>query len=327
MQKERVYTEEKWKTVNFKNKSLLKDYLTELKSNKRSPGTIQTTHYNLRMIFCYIHDALENKYILDLTKRDFRRIKMWLMDERGLSPAGLNKILSNIHTLLDYAEDDEEYNYSYNVSRLVKPVPKEYIKDVYFLSDEQISELRDLLKIKRMFMHMCLLDFLYDSAARRGEIHQIKREGLLERNHTNLVRGKGGKYFHILYFSRSKESLKLYLDERTDDLEELWVTKKKGVIIPASYDVLYSAVCRMRKEFAIANGIYIPFNVHSFRHSSLENLKRGTHYLCKELNRPNGFTLQELKVHAHHEDTSMTEYYLKKNDNDIIANMFGIKME
>ena len=327
MKYNKIFNEEKWALVNVRNKVLLNDYLVELKSNKRAASTIRGYRSYLRLAFCYILDELDNQYILDLKKRDFRKIKMWLIDERKVSPAMCNNVLSAIHNMLDYAEDDEDYAYNYNVSRKIKRLPRHYIKEVYFLTDEQIAELRDLLRIKRMFMHMCLLDFLYDSAARRAEIHQIKREGLLERNHTNLVRGKGGKYFHILYFSRSKESLKLYLDERDDDLEELWVSKRSGIVRPCSVESIYTAVCRMRKEFKIANGVYIPFTPHSFRHSSLENLKRGTHYLCRELNKPNGFTLQELKVHAHHEDTSMTEYYLKKNDNNIIANMFGIKME
>lgn len=326
MLKENVYTKEKWMSVNKKNKSLLEDFLLEMKSNKKSPSSIQQYRCDMKMIYCHMLDEFDNAYILDLKKKDFRRIKMWLLEEREVSAARCNRVMSVIHSLLDFAEDDEDYEYEFNLSKKVKGVSKESVREIIFLTDEQITRLRDELKERQMYKHMCLLDLLYDSAGRRSEVWQIKREGLLERNYTNIVRGKGGKQFPLVYFYRSKESLKLYLDTRTDDLEELWVTSRYEEVRPCAKETLYEYIRNMRIVLAELEGRYIKINVHSFRHSSLENMKNGTHYMCQKLGKENGFSLEELKIYAHHEDTSTTEGYLKKNDNNVLENMFGIKI-
>lgn len=321
-----VFTPEKWKRCNKVNKRLMEDFMVELRSNKKSIHTIDQYRYDLRMVICYILDNMDNMSFLDMKKKDFRRIKMWLIEERGVSSARCSRVMSAIHSMLDYAEDEEEYNYEYNVSKKVKGLSKEPVREIVFLSDERIKKLRNALKEREMYKYMALVDMLYDSAARRREIHQVLRNGLLERNYTNVVRGKGGKQFPLLYFSRSHESLGLYLSTRKDKLNDLWIIGSGDTARPASYESIYGWVVSMRSILEEVEGEYIHFTPHSFRHSSLENMKRGTHYICRELCKEEGFSLEQLKVFAHHEDSGTTESYLKRDDNNILQEMFGIKM-
>lgn len=322
----KVFTDEKWEQVNKFNKQLLDDFVLEMKSNKKSIHTITQYVCDLRMIFCYIFSDMNNKYILDMSKKEFRRIKMWLIDEREVSAARCSRIMSAIHSMLDYAEEDDDYEYEYNASKKVKGLSKEIVREIIFLTDDEIKQLRDELKQREKYKHMTFLDIMYDSAARRREILQIEREKLLERNYTNIVRGKGGKQFPLVYFSRTLESLELYLSTREDDLPELWIVGTGDNARAASYSSLYEWVVYMREVYEDISGEHVKFTPHSFRHSALENLKNGTHYICRELGKEGGFQLEELKVFAHHEDTSTTESYLKKDDNNILESMFNISM-
>lgn len=322
----KVFSTNKWLRVCATNKELLNDFLVELRSNRKSPRTIEQYGCDLRMVLCHILDDMDNKNILEMTRKDFRNIKMWYLTERNVSPARCNRVLSSIHSMLNYAEDDDDYEYDFNRSQKVKGVTKEGVKEIVFLEDEQIKRLRDYLIEHKEYRLLALLDLFYDSGARRREIWQIKKDGLLDRNYTNVVEGKGGKKFPLVYFSRSKESLKLYLEQRgQDNIESLWVTGDKEHIEEAKYNKIYDWVMIMRKIISDIEQKPIMITPHSFRHSALQNMKNGTHYICKELKK-DGFSLEELKVYAHHNDTGTTEGYLKVNDNDILAEMFGIRI-
>lgn len=324
----RVFTQQKWMEVNKKNKELLDDFVVEMKSNKMSPYTIEQYMSDLKMIFVYILENMDNRYILDMVKRDFRQIKMWFTNERQVSPARCCRVMSVLHSALDYAEDEDDYNYEYNKSKKVKGLKKEKTREIVFLTDEQISRLRDRLLKKEEYKLLAYVDMLYDSGGRRRELLQIKREGLLEKNNTNIVRGKRGKMFPLLYFSHTKESLKLYLSTRKDTLDDLWICgEKRGQTRPAKYSSLYDFSIKLRQIVSDIEGKPIMLTPHSFRHSTIQNMQDGTHYICKELNRPNGFSLQEIKYLVHHENIGMTESYLKDNTEDMIQQIYGITIK
>lgn len=322
----KVFTKEKWEQVNNDNKHLLNDFVLEMKSNRKSIHTISQYVCDLRMIFCHIYDDMDNQSVLYMNKKDFRRIKMWLIEERQVSSARCCRIMSAIHSMLDYAEDDDDYEYDYNTSKKVKGLSKEAVREIIFLSDEEIKRLRNELQAREKYKYMALLDLMYDSAGRRRELLQVERFNLLSKNCTNIVRGKGGKQFPLVYFNRTLESLKLYLDTREDDLPELWVSGEGDDVRAASYHALYEWVLYMRKVYEDISGEYVKFTPHSFRHSALQNMKDGTHYICKEINQGKGFELGQLKVYAHHNDTGTTELYLKNNDGNVLFEMFGIKI-
>lgn len=323
----KVFNAEKWKKVCAANKELLRDFTLELSSNKYSTGTIEQYACDLRMLFCYILDEMDNKDILELSRKDFRNIKMWYLNERKVSPARCNRVMSSIHSMLDYAEEDDDYDYDFNISKKVKGLTKENVKEIVFLEDSQVEMLRNYLLEHENYKLMTLLDLLYDSGARRKEIWQVKKNGLLEKNYTNVVIGKGNKKFPLVYFSRFKESLKLYLDQRgEDDIDALWIIGKNEYKKEGSLSVIYSWVMEMRQILSELEQKPILITPHSFRHSALQNLKNGTHYICKDLNRTQGFSLEDLKVYAHHESTSTTEDYLKDDDNNILSSMFNINI-
>lgn len=320
-----IFNKQIYDKVNEDNKALLRDYILELKSKKRAKGTIYQYTADIKMFYCYMYDFMDNKSILDLKKRDFRNFFLF-MQEKELSPARINRVQCSVRNLLEFASvDEDEYDYEQNVMSKIKGLPKEGVKEIVFLTDEQIDKIYNYLIEKEQYQKACYLRLTYDSAGRRNEIVQIEKVGLLEKNQTNIVIGKRGKKFSLYYFSKSKEAIKKWLEIRGEDnVKELFIAKKGGQIRPASYELLYV----WSKEFADIiseiEGVRIEMNAHSLRHSALENLSNGSHYILKELGM-NALDLNTLRVFAHHKSVDTTQGYLKDRDEELLANTFGIK--
>lgn len=324
---EQVFSSEKWKLVNNENKLLLEDFLTELRSNKKSEGTIKQYRADIRLVFCYLLTDMSNKYILELNKKDFRRINLWMLD-RGVSNARANRLMSAIRSMLDFAEEDDDYDFDINYAKKVKGLSKEPVREIIFITDEQVYKLRERLREMKKYQWMCLLDLAYDSAGRKNELYQVEKHGLLDKNVTNVVVGKRAKKFKLMYFDRTKESLKLWLDQRgDDDIDCLWVKQIGNVNYEITNNCLYDWFVEMSKILSDVEGKEIEFSTHSFRHSSLDNLSQGTHYICSKLGKDKGFDISELKLLANHSDISTTMSYLKNRDDELLSAAFGVNIE
>lgn len=324
----KTFNEKDWDMVCKENKNLIDDFCIEMKSNRKKESTIKQYRNDLRIIAIYVLKELDNKPIIELNKKHFRNINLWFINELNLSPARCNRLMSAVRSMLDFAENDDDYDYDINHAKKIKGVAKEEVRDIVFLTDKQITKLRVELKRREMYAHLLLLDLSYDSAGRRNEVYQVMKEGLTERNNTNIVVGKRGKKFPLLYFDRTHESLELFLNQRGEDnYPQLWVTRNGNTKRAVAYNTLYQWTVQMADILSRIEGKPILFNPHSLRHSALENMKNGSHYICRKLGKPDGFSLEELKVYAHHSDVSVTESYLKKDDDNVLENMFDIKID
>lgn len=325
-----VYTKQKYQKVNTLNKLLLDDYIIELKSKRRKPSTLKQYLSDGRMILCYIYENLDNKSMLYLTKKDLRQISLWFLATRKVSNARYNRVFALIRGILEYAEDEEYYDYDRNIARKIKGLEKNPVKDIIFLEDTHIQLLRDYLVSHKMYRECTYLDLSYDSAARIGEILQVNKEDLLNKRYTNIVTGKGGKQFRLVYHLNTLLSLKLYLENlENNNINNLWVGYNNSGHIKAvnNYGTLYEWCVKFRKILYSITNKYLKITPHSFRHSSLENYKNGSHYMCIKLNKPNGFNIEELQILAHHDNVDTTNQYLKPNDTNILENMFNISLD
>lgn len=332
----RIYNEKEWNEVNKFNKRLMEDFLLEMKSQKKKESSIRQYRNDIRILFLYVYRELDNKPISKLKKKHFRNYSLWLSEECGMSNARVSRLLSALRSMLEYATNEEEWEdegLEINYASKVKGLPKEKRRTIHFLTDLQIEKMYNYLVENKEYQKACFLSLLYDSSARRNEIYQVEKHNLLEGNTTNIVTGKRGKQFPLLYFSRSKQAIKLWLDQRgEDDIDSLWVIGKGASRRKASYETLYAWVMYFRKVLEEVDGEFIEINAHTFRHSALENMSVGEHYICRELGtvkedgtiEPKKFDLQELKLLAHHSDLSTTDSYLKCKDTDILMSAFGL---
>ena len=320
----RVYSKEKWEKVNEFNKRALEDYIQECKAQGKTPATVKQYFNDGRIILIYILEKLRNKDLYKLRKKDFRNFTLYLQDN-GMSAARINRLLVTSRTFLNFCMEDDEYMDDFEDCKLnpsrIKGTKKEKRREIVFLEDAEVRVIYDYLISKGRYSEALLCAIMYDGAIRRKEAFQIKRYDIsLDSNICKeFIRGKGGKSYRPIYNDMTKEAYKLLEESRNDDSESLWITRQGT---PAAYETLYNQVISWQKILEKEFGVKKEFNPHSLRHSCLENLENGTHYIAVKLNKK--FELKELQKLANHSDISTTMGYLKDKDEDILLEAFGI---
>ncbi len=267
----------------------------------------------------------KNKYILDLKRKDFRNFFLKLQ-RAGTSAARINRFQSSIRNLLEFACESEDYSYEVNAMQHIKGLQKEPVRQIIFLTDQQVNILIDELLKRQHFQKALWVSLIYDSAGRRNEICQVKKEGFLENNQTNTVIGKRGKKFKLIYFNRTKVLFNLWIRKRgEDDLDTLWISGRGDHKKPLSYEATYDFVNEFREILETRTGEEIPLNQHSFRHSALTNYSNGTHHVLEEVGKDK-LDIRLLQTLAHHSDLSTTQGYLKDDSEEQLANALGIEL-
>ena len=321
----RLFNEADWEKVSEENKELYEDYLLELESQGKAKKTIKQYAFDIRAFMCWLVREKNNKYILDLKRRDFRNFFL-KMQRAKASAARINRFQSSIRNLLEYACMSDDYDYPINQMAHIKGLQKEPTREIVFLSDQQVNILIDELLKRKHYQKALFVSLAYDSAGRRNELHQIKKNDFLENNQTNTVVGKRGKKFKLIYFNRSKIIYKLWMRQRGDDnFDTLWVTGKGKNKKSMSYEAMYDFVNEFRKILKERTGEKIPLNPHSFRHSCLTNLENGTHHTLQEIGKDH-LDIILLQTLAHHSDISTTQSYIKDDSEEQLANALGIEL-
>lgn len=297
------YTPELWAQVNKENKRILDDFLSEYKQRKMSKGTIDGYYHDLRIIFIYILKELDNRCILELNKKNFRGLSLYFTEECGMSPARTNRLKSAVNSMLTFCEEDD-----------------------FFFTFEEFIKVRDILVEKGRLQDAVLWSIGFDSAGRKNELFQIEKHGLTEHNKTNIVVGKRGKKFPLVYLDDTKELIKKYLKERgPDNIDSLWIKgsgENKQPISDSS--VLYDRIVSISKILSEVRGEECNIFTHTMRHSRLESLAQGTDTrLLDEEGNPKKFPLEQIQIFSHHSSVSTTQAYLKDHSEDTINSMFG----
>jgi integrase len=324
----KFYTPELWEQVNEDNKEILDDFIAECKQQKKSDGTIYGYYQDLRIVLIYILKKLRNKYILDLNRKHFRGLSLYLSEECGMSNNRVNRIKSACNSMLTFCEEDDDYDYDVNYSKKVKGLPKESVKDNeddFFFTFDEFIKVRDIL-VKRGKLQLAVMwSLAFDSGARRNEVFQVKKQGLLDGNYTNEVVGKRKKKFKLPYLNDTKELIRQYLEQRgEDDIESLWYKEINGIKSEISSDTLYDRILMINKILSEVRGEECNIFFHTIRHSRIECLVKGQDNRMKDENGNNiKYPLEKVMVLAHHSSSDTTRAYCKNNDEETISNMFG----
>lgn len=320
-----LFNEKVYKEVNEDSLALLDDYVLELKSKGRSEKTIYQYVSDIKGFLCWVKLNQKNKSVLELKKRAFRQFFLMLQDN-GTSSARINRFQSSIRNMLEYAvgDDDEYEDYEINAMANIKGVQGEAVREIFFLTDEQIKMIYDYLIERERYQEALYLSLSYDSGARRNEIHQVLKDGFDTSKQTNTVTGKRGKKFSLIYFSRTRDVAKLYFDQRgDDDIESLWVVGKGKKKKARSYESLYVFATNFRSILLELTGEYIEFNSHTFRHTTAQNFNKGTHYALAELGKES-LDLNTVKALLNHTSIETTQSYLKDEDEELLNETFGL---
>ena len=321
----KIYDEEIYKLVNNESKLILEDYMLELEARKLAVKSRQQYLADLKMFLVYTQQNINNKSILDLKKRDYRNFFL-MMSNDGKSSARINRVQSSIRNLLEFVvmDDDEYPDFQVNAMKKIKGVPKETVREIVFLTADQVEFLFEYLLKNKMYQKALYLSISLDSAGRRNEVYQVTKTPLLEKsNKTNVVEGKRGKKFPLMLTQRSHDIFEKYIEQRgDDDIESLWITGKDEDKRELGYDSLYNYAISFRAILEAEFEEDIPLNSHSLRHTSLELYETGDHYALKYMGKDR-LDINTLRILANHEDISITQSYLRNKDSEVLDDLFS----
>lgn len=224
---------------------------------------------------------------LDITEITLSTLKEYLAKQAvRLKPNSLGHRIRFVRSLFRYAYEETYLTSNPSLKlrepKLEKRIPK-------FLIEEDIIHLKISCQSVR---ERALLEFLYSTGCRVGELEKINIEDLNWENCSAIVNGKGSKQREVYFTTKCKVWLKKYLASREDSCKALFVTDThptKRMAIPT----IRWAIQRLADRGELEVNVY----PHRFRHT----------YACQLLD--NGAPLDFIQGMLGHEKASTTQIY------------------
>lgn len=176
IQHNNIVTDELLAQCNKENIELGNDFLDYLRSVDRSPNTINAYRRDLYIFWVYLLQHCDNKFFIDLSKRDIARYQSFCLTEYKWSPARMRRVKSTLSSLSNYVEailDDEYENFKPIIRKIENPSnEKVFTKTV--LSDEQVQGMLDYWVEKGKYDKACILALAAFSGRRKSELPRFK---------------------------------------------------------------------------------------------------------------------------------------------------------
>jgi site-specific recombinase XerD len=137
-----------------------------------------------------------------------------------------------------------------------------------------------------------LLEFLYCTGCRVGEIQKLNIEDINWESCSAIVNGNGSKQREVYFTTECKVWLKIYLESRHDSCKALFVTETQPTRRMTIPTIRWSL-----KILAIRGKVVVNIYPHRFRHT----------YACHLLD--NGAPLEFIQGMLGHEKASNTQIY------------------
>lgn len=274
-----------WDNVSKENKQLVNDFIKYCKSNDKSPQTIHQYEEWLKVFFCWNYDENDDKFFINLKRRDFVYYFGWCRD-LGMSAnriAALKSVLSSLSSEIELLYEDV-YPQFHNQLRALEPVKISTVREKTVISNQQMTEILEKLVEEKEYQIACYLALACASGSRKAELLQMKVNFFIPEREvfdgymycTPEIRSKGqGKRGKIIKKYVIKELfqpfLNLWLKEREEKgitMDSLFVTKKDGEYVPATVSTANSFAAKISKIFNI------DYYAHSSRHFFCTYLKR-----------------------------------------------------
>lgn len=173
-----------------------------------------------------------------------------------LARSSIGHRIKSIKALFSWAVD-EDYIIKNPTRRLKEP--KQGIKVRKMLDREEIEVLKSVCE--RPIEH-ALIQMLYSTGIRVGELHTLNINDVSIQNRTIIVNGKGDKERVAFFNAECKVWIHAYLNSRSDNCESLFITERKPYR-RSSIDQLRYIIKRIAKRTNIESSVY----PHRLRHS------------------------------------------------------------
>lgn len=268
----------------------LRLYLASKRLENCSEGTLEQYGRCIRMLM----QAL-NKRLQEITVNDLRYYLAAYQEQRGISLAYLETLRHYISSFFAWL-NDEGY-ISRNPARRLKRVKvPQKIRKPY--TAEEREHLRCLARTER---DLALMEVLYSTAGRIGEILSLNRSDVDFTGREVIVYGKKGKKERAVCLTEEAAyHLRKYLAGRTDSNPALFVSLRSP-----HERLTAKAVQAMLRKLGNAAGIHA--HPHKFRRTLLTDASA------------RGMSLQELQAYAGHAKPETTMIYVTVRSAEVKA--------
>lgn len=229
-------------------------YLADKKIEGFSPYILKGYKLQHELLIRYLGDIeMDEITLIDL--------KEYLVKAGGhLKPASLGARIRALRAFLRWATD-EGYCDTNPARKLREPklgtrVPKA-------LNEEDTVMLQEGCKTP---LEHALINFMYSTGCRIGEVHRLNRNAIDWENRSCIVLGKGNKEREVYFSIKAAVWLKKYLNSRTDNDVALFVTERKPHRM--SIAQIRYVVKRVAKRSEVEANVY----PHKLRHSYATHL-------------------------------------------------------
>ena len=274
---------------------ILKMYI----ASKRLENCAESTLLAYRRCITLLFETI-NKKIYEITTNDLRYYLAVYQEQRHISLAYLETLRHYINSFFTWAADEGYINR--NPSRRLKRVKvPQKLKKPY--TAEEREQLKDLAKTER---DVAIMELLYSTAGRIGEVVAINREDVDFVNREIVIYGQKGKKERKVYLTDGCiYHLKKYLESRTDNNPALFVRGRKP------YNRLgRQAIQDMLRKLGTEAGVHA--HPHKFRRTLLTDA--GTR----------GVPLHEIQAYAGHAKPDTTMLYVSVKQETVKASFMRL---
>ena len=190
---------------NISNEEFLEMFLTAKKIEGCSERTIKYYRMTTNHLLGYLKEPIR--------KVTTETMRQYLVDYQKINNCGkttVDNIRRNISSFFSWLEE-EDYILKSPMRRIHKIKTKKTVKNI--ISDEEIERLRDSCDNIR---DTAMVDLLYSTGIRVGELVRLNREDINFSERECVVFGKGDKERRVYFDAKAKIHLEEYLQSRTD---------------------------------------------------------------------------------------------------------------
>ena len=274
-----ICSPEKLAQVNPENIQLGNDFLEYLTSIDRAKTTVDSYRADLNVFWVWCFEHNQNKFFVDLTKREIAKFQNWCLNEWKWSPARMRRVKSTLSSLSNYIENmlDDEYDFRPIIRKIENPAATP-VREKTVLTDEQIEKILDTLVEKKRYDAACMFALGVYSGRRKSELPRMKVSYFTEENimYGSLYktpekvktkgRGSRGKLVNVYVLVKPfKPYLDLWLKYREENnITSEWLIPKRDNGIWVDEPTPITTMDSWADMFS--NILGIPVYWHSTRH-------------------------------------------------------------
>lgn len=283
-----IVTPDKLDQVNSENMQLGNDFLEYLISIDRSPTTVDAYRHDLNIFWVWLLENCNNKFFVNLTKREIAKFQSYCLQEYGWSSARVRRVKSALSSLSNYIEnilDDEFENYRPIIRKIESPV-NSIVRDKTVFTREQMNDLLNQLVEKEKYGHACMLALAIASGRRKSELPRMKASYF---NEDNIIygslyktpekvktKGRGSKGKEIIIYTMKKD-FQPYLDlwmkyRKENDITSEWLIPHRKNGKWTNEQLPITTMDSWAETFSKMLGL--PFYWHSVRHFMVSEASR-----------------------------------------------------